>query len=337
MDYLQITTKDNRYVYTTGRIRGLEKYLLKSADFARIKETKDLRESFQNLHRFYPYSESMKVCTHPEDFEKGLEEEWKKTYLELISFVPEPDLVKLFWLEQDFHNMKVLFKLHLQKKVPEEIDKVEHLSTSGTLNPDILSRAITKGDFFSLPSFFKDIINQIMDTIEKGISAKEIDVFLDKVYFQKFSLELEKYKDDFLIELGKKIIDSLNIKNFLRVKLWKREDEKKLLEDFIIDGGNIEKEIMIQLAGEPLDSLVGAIKRTEYVPVFQKALEEWKQSRSLFSLDKSLEEIVLAFTHKGFYITFGREPLVNYILLKKKEIRDLRFILRAKKAGISSW
>jgi len=308
MDYLQITTKDNRYVYTTGRIRGLEKYLLKSADFARIKETKDLRESFQNLHRFYPYSESMKVCTHPEDFEKGLEEEWKKTYLELISFVPEPDLVKLFWLEQDFHNMKVLFKLHLQKKVPEEIDKVD-----------------------------KDIINQIMDTIEKGISAKEIDVFLDKVYFQKFSLELEKYKDDFLIELGKKIIDSLNIKNFLRVKLWKREDEKKLLEDFIIDGGNIEKEIMIQLAGEPLDSLVGAIKRTEYVPVFQKALEEWKQSRSLFSLDKSLEEIVLAFTHKGFYITFGREPLVNYILLKKKEIRDLRFILRAKKAGISSW
>ena len=335
MKYLEITTRDTRYVYPTGRIRGLEKYLLKNTDFARIKEAKDFKEGFQNLVRFYPYSESMKVCKFPEDFERGLDEEWKRTYLELLSFVPEPELIELFWLEQDLHNMKVLFKLYAQKKLPQEIDKIRYLSPSGTLSVDVLIKAITKEDFFYLPSFLKDVIKQTMVLIEKGVSAREIEIFLDRVYIERFHLGLISYNDDFLVELGKRIIDSLNIKNFLRIKLWKREDEGKLLEEIIIDGGSIAKKLMVKLAGEPVDSLVSAIKGSEYALFIQKALEEWQADRTLFTLDRALERIILNFTYQGFYITFGREPLVNYIFLKKSEIDTLRSILRAKRIGLS--
>ncbi|MCD6574812.1 V-type ATPase subunit [Candidatus Aerophobetes bacterium] len=336
MKYLEITTRDTRYVYPTGRIRGLEKYLLKNTDFARIKEAKDFKESFQNLVRFYPYSESMKICKFPEDFERGLDEEWKRTYLELLSFVPEPELIELFWLEQDFHNMKVLFKLYAQKKLPQEIDKIRYLSPSGTLSVDILIKAIAKEDFFYLPSFLKDVIKQTMVMIEKGVSAREIEIFLDRVYIERFHLGLISYNDDFLVELGKRIIDSLNIKNFLRIKLWKREDEGKLLEEIIIDGGSIAKKLMVKLAGEPVDSLVSAIKGSEYALFIQKALEEWREKSSLFILEKSLDEILLDFTHKGFYITFGREPLINYIMIKRLEIKKLRSLLRARRACFSS-
>ena len=335
MKYLEITTKDTRYVYPTGRIRGLEKYLLTAADLARIKEGKDLEESFQNLSRFYRYSESMRVCADPADFERGLEEEWKRTYVELRSFAPEPELIDLFWLEQDFHNMKVFFKLHAQGQNSQEIDKIEHLSTSGTQNLDMLGSAIIKRDLLSLSPFFREIVQEGMDMIEKGTSARAIDLFLDRRYLQKFVAEMVTYQDDFLTDLAYMIVDSLNVKSALRIKLWSREDEKKLLEDSIIDGGTIEKDMITARAGEPPDSLLEIVRGTEYVRILQKALEEWGEKGSLFTLDASLEEGILSFTSRGLYITFGREPLVNYVLLKKSEVTKLRSILRAKKAHFS--
>ncbi|MBC7189327.1 V-type ATPase subunit, partial [Candidatus Aerophobetes bacterium] len=217
MNYLEITTGDTRYAYATGRIRGLEKYLLKEAEFSRIKEGKDLAESFQELSRFYPYSDSMKICQQPSGFERGLEEEWRRTYRELRSFVPEPELIDLFWIDQDFHNFKVLFKLKAQKKLPEDIERIENLSSAGTLDSRLVAEAVLREDFSNLPLFLKDIFQQVAGIIEKGAAPREIDFFLDRAYFRIFLSGMQSYKDGFLTELTKKIIDGYNIKNFLRI------------------------------------------------------------------------------------------------------------------------
>lgn len=335
MSHLEITTKDTRYIYPTGRIRGVEKHLLQDADFARVKEGEDLKDSFQRLSHIHPYSESIKVCTRPEDFEKGLEEEWRRTYLEIKSFAPEPELVDLFWLEQDFHNLKVLFKLRAQGKLPQQIDEVEDLSTSGTLSLDVLGSAVIKEDFLLLPPSLKETVKQVIDMMERGTSARSIDIFLDRMYWKKFSSEILKYKDNFLTQLANMLIDGLNIKNLLRVKLWNREDEGKLLEAGIIEGGRVGKDTIKTVQDQPLDSSLEVFRGTKYQGVIQKALEEWRQTRSLFSVDNLLEKTILDFTYEGFYTTFGRECLINYILLKKSEIKILRGILRAKKANFS--
>jgi len=335
MWWIEISSKDTRYIYPTGRIRGLEKYLLKAPDFVRIKEGKNLEESFQNLSRFYPYSESMKICEGADDFEKGLEEEWRRTYLELKSFAPEPELIDLFWLEQDFHNLKVLLKIKAQQKDLPEMEKIDYLFRSGTLNPDILKDAVFKEDFFYLPLFFKELIQEVLNMMEKGKSSREMDIFLDKKYFLRFFFCLSQYKDSFLIELAKKTIDSYNIETFLRIKFWNREDEKRLLEESLVEGGNISRDRLVILVEEPVESLLDVLRGSEYRPFLQKILEEWKEKHTLFKLEEMIKNILLNFTYRGFYITFGREPLINYILLKKQEIKTLRSILRAKKANLS--
>jgi len=334
MQYLEVPTKDTRYVYPTGRIRGLEKYLLKGADFSRIKEEKNLEDSFQNLSRFYPYSESMKVCTSAKEFEKGLEEEWRRTYQELRSFVPEPELIDLFWLDQDFHKIKVFIKLHIKEKDLQEIDKIPYLSRAGTVSLDILRDAIVKDDFFSLPFYFKDLIQQAKKILEKEFSAREIDFFFDRKYFSQFVAGLSKFKDDFLEELAKKLVDEYNIKTFLRIKFREREDEREILEKSLVEGGSVEKDKIVACAGQPVESLLDHLQGGELKTVVQKAIEEWKDKQVLFLFDKSMEEIILRFTSRGFYVTFGREPVINYIFLKKREIKVLRFILQAKKIGL---
>jgi V/A-type H+-transporting ATPase subunit C len=335
MQWIEISSQDTRYVYPTGRIRGLERYLLKTTDFVRIKEGKNLQESFQTLSRFYPYSDSMKVCKDAGDFEEGLEEEWRRIYLELRSFAPEPELVDLFWLEQDFHNLKVLLKIRAQQKDLQEIEKIDYLFRAGTLNPDILKDAVFKEDFFYLPPFFKGLIQEVLGMIEKGESGREIDIFLDREHFLRFSFSLSQYKDEFLKELARRTIDSYNIETFLRIKFWNREDEKKLLEECLIEGGGISKDRLAALAEEPVESLLDALRESEYKVLFQRVLEEWKEKRTLFKLEELIKNILLNFTYRGFYITFGREPLINYILLKKWEIKTLRSILGAKKANLS--
>lgn len=72
-DYFTIPTKDTRYAYTTGRIRGLEVRLLREADFSRMKQAGGVGEILQILGKLFPYSESMKKVQKEEDFEVGLD------------------------------------------------------------------------------------------------------------------------------------------------------------------------------------------------------------------------------------------------------------------------
>lgn len=334
--YLQIADRNTRYAYTTGRIRGLETHLLKDSDFTRLKEAEDAGEILQILSKISPYSESMKVVEKEEEGEKGLEEELKRTYQELRSFCPEPDLVDLFWLEYDFHNLKVLFKIRFQPNLSEmtvsEFEK--NLSSAGTQDIETLKKAVLKEDFSRLSPDLKVLLNEGFSLIKKNPHPQAIDAFLDKQFFKWMSSRLAKYSDPFLKELIRRQIDFFNITAFLRVKFWGREDEKEFLGRILIDGGMVEKKRLLGSISQPASSLREVLHATDYSEAIEKALKEWENKYSLFSLDKFFDRYILDYTKRGFYITFGREPLVNYIFLKKQEIKSLRGILRGKFAGL---
>ncbi len=333
MEYLEIPTKDTRYAYVTGRVRGLEKHLLKETDFAHIKESEGLKQAVEILTKFYPYSESLKKISQVEDFEEGLEEELRKTRIELKSFSPQPELVDLFWLEHDFHNIKVLLKIKGQKELSEKIDESKcegHLSKAGSIQIKIFQEAIYRENFFNLPGEFKDLISEALSLIKKEPHPIKIDIFLDKKLFEMLASRLREYTDPFLDELREKLINRFNIEAFLRVKLWKRENGRNLLEEIIVEGGGIKKKSLVDIAEQSESSLVEELKNTEYGYPLQKALEEWRNKQNLSGLDDFFDKNILNYTKKGFYITFGREPLINYIFLKKNELKRLRKILRGK-------
>jgi len=333
MEYLEVPTKDTRYAYVTGRVRGLEKHLLKEADFARIKESKGLKQAVEILAKFYPYSESLKGVSQVEDFEEGLEEELRRTRIELKSFSPQPELVDLFWLEYDFHNIKVLLKIKGQKELSKKVDESKperYLSQAGSIQIRVLQEAVYRENLFDLPREFKDLISEALSLIKKDPHPLKIDIFLDKKLFEMLSSKLKEYDDLFLDGLREKLIDRFNIEAFLRVKLWKMETEKNFLEEIIVKGGGVEKKRLMNIAEQSDNSLAEELKNTEYGYPLQKALEEWKDKQNLSVLDNFFDKSILKYTKVGLYITFGREPLINYIFLKKNELKKLRKILRGK-------
>ena len=334
LDYFVIPTKDTRYAYTTGRIRALEVRLLREADFSRMKQAGGVGEILQILGKLFPYSESMKKVQKEEDFETGLEEESRRTYVELQSFCPEPDLIDLFWLENDFHNLKILLKIYFQEKLSLTVSSLPPaLSQAGTQAIEILKEAIEKENFGVLSPEVTNLLEEIFPLVEENPHPEFLDNLLDKRFFQWLLSKVEEYSDPFLRKLIQLQIDSFNIKTFFRIQFLL--EEKELLKDFLIEGGGLDKDYLLRLAYQPKESQALELPGRELREAVVVAFEEWDKERSLFTLDRFFDDIILRHTGRGFYITFGREPLINYIFLKKQELKRLSVILRQKLAGLS--
>lgn len=330
LKYTEVLSKDSRYAYTTGRVRALELYLLKEADFIRIRQSGKIEEVLQVLNKIFPYSESMKDIQKEEEFERGLDRELKRTYEEVRFFCPEPELIDLFWLDNDFYNLKVLLKTHFQERVfsKNSFFLRPYLSEAGTLDLTLLEESIAKEDFSELIPEIRDVLREIFSLMDNSHSPRFIDDFLDRQFFQRLVLEMKKYPDPFLARLIQLQIDSFNIKAFFRLKTFLRETASP--EEVFAEGGIISKQQLLGMISEPLETLEEELRNTDYGEAVRLALEEQKKENSLFSLHKFFDQYILEHTYCGFYITLGREPLVNYIFLRKQEIKYLRAILCSK-------
>lgn len=330
LKYTEVLSKDTRYAYTTGRVRALELYLLKEADFIRMRQSGKIEEVLQVLNKTFPYSESMKDIQKEEEFERGLDRELKRTYEEVRYFCPQPELIDLFWLDNDFYNLKVLLKTHFQERVfsGNSLFLRPPLSEAGTLDLILLEESIAKEDFSELVPRIRDILEEIFSLMDNSHSLRFIDDFLNRQFFQWLVLEMKKYPDPFLARLIQLQIDSFNIKAFFRLKLFWGETARP--EEVFAEGGIISKQQLLRMISEPLETLEEELRNTDYGEAIRLALEEQKKENSLFSLHKFFDEYILEHTYCGFYITLGREPLVNYIFLRKQEIKHLRAILCSK-------
>lgn len=331
LKYTEVLSKDSRYAYTTGRVRALELYLLKEADFIRMRQSGKIEEVLQVLNKTFPYSESMKDIQKEEEFERGLDRELRRTYEEVRYFCPEPELIDLLWLENDFYNLKVLLKAHFQERVFSKnfFFLRPPLSEAGTLDLALFEESIAKEDFSELIPEIRDVLQEIFSLMDNNHSPRLIDDFLNRQFFQRLVLEIKKYSDPFLARLIQLQIDSFNIKAFFRLKLFLGKTTSP--EEVFVEGGTISKQRLLWMISEPLGTMEEELRSTDYGEAIRLALEEQKKENSLFSLYKFFDEHILEHTYCGFYITLGREPLVNYIFLRKQEIKYLRTILGSKR------
>ncbi len=328
--YTEVLSKDTRYAYTTGRVRALELCLLKEGDFARMRQSGGIGEALQVLNKIFPYSESMKDIQKEEEIERGLDRELERTHKEVRYFCPEPELVDLFWLENDFYNLKVLLKTHFRERTFSGNSPLLRppLSEAGTLDLALLEESIAKEDFGELLPAVRNILREIFSLMDNKHPPRFIDDFLNRRFFQWLVLEMKKYPDPFLARLIQLQIDSFNIKTFFRLKLFWGEIVSP--EEVFAEEGTITKQQLLRMTYHPLESLEEELGNTDYGEAIRLALAEQKKENSLFSLHKFFDEYILEHAYCGFYITLGREPLINYIFLKKQEIKHLRAILRSK-------
>ena len=105
-----------RYGYTVARLRAMENRLLEDSVLQRLIDSEDLDSAMKVLGET-PYSSWLMDLKSNSEFDKAIEAELDYVYSELSKFVPDQQLVELFRLPYDFHNVKVLLKSQILLKL----------------------------------------------------------------------------------------------------------------------------------------------------------------------------------------------------------------------------
>jgi V/A-type H+-transporting ATPase subunit C len=303
-------SEDRRYAYAVGRTRALETKLLDKDILGRVLEAREAESSLAILKE-RDYLQELAGLEDIHDFEEGLNIELLKLYDLLKEISPEPELIELFQVKYDFHNLKVFLKTSLPSLPQAERGKKEEgelpLITLGLVEPEIMGKAIKEEDYRNLPPGYQEAIEKTKERfLETKEDPQEIDLVLDRELYSLLWEKAATSRNEFLKEFFQIQIDLFNLDIYARLRRLKKD--KKFLAGVLLDKGSLEKSIFLDLYEEPASP-----KEVE------KTL---KDKLSYPGLSSYLEE--------SKYVTFGLSPLINYLVAREKEVKILRFIILGK-------
>jgi V/A-type H+-transporting ATPase subunit C len=328
-------SKDSSFAYAIGRIRAIEKRLLDKGKFDRMIESKTPEEAIKVVAEA-GYAESSSFSGNIVDYEIVLKEEERKLFSLLKEISSQSEVFDIFMLKNDYHNIKVILKSEFL-----EIEVDDSLLNTGIIPVSQLRVIITDRDFDKLSQFLKDSsehmknsIEEVIDTFSRTKDPRQIDLILDRYYFNHILELSEKNGFSYVEDLVKIIIDTTNIKTYLRVRNLNMTLE--LLEKSLIPGGTISNTVFLENYEKSPETLLQATKHTKYYNLFSECINSYILKGSFARLEKLLDDYVINFVKKSKFKTLGIEPLIGYLVGKENEIKNLRIVMVGKINNISN-
>ena len=260
----------------------------------------------------------------PENYEQVLSEVLNKTYKEAMEISPEKSLVEILSCKYDYHNLKVLVKENILK---EKFDSMYCMLDGNEI--EAFRELALKNDE-GLSKDFKECL----DFFETTKDPQDIDIFIDKKYFEKVLSLAEGFKLEMITEYFKAMIDFINLRTFIRCR--KQNQVKETLEKVLIKGGDVETDKILDMFYEDIEILPIKLKAYKIGRVLSKIVEEYKNTNSLNSFEKSMDDYLVEIVRKAKSIHYGAEVIFSFLFAKEMEIKNLRLILVGKVNGLSA-
>lgn len=309
------------FIQSSVRIRHAEKNLLTKQQLYRLADAKTLEDAIKLLNET-SYSSEISKLDRPENYEQVLSEVLDKTYKEVMEISPEKSLVEILSCKYEYHNLKVLVKEHILK---EKFDSMYCMLDGNEI--ETFRELALKNDE-GLSKDFKECL----DFFEVSKDPQDIDIFIDKKYFEKVLSLAEEFKLDMISEYFKAMIDFINLRTFIRCR--KQNQVKETLEKVLIKGGDIETDKILEMFYEDIEVLPIKLKSYKIGRVLSKIIEEYKNTNSLNSFEKSMDEYLVEIVRKTKSIHYGAEVIFSFLFAKELEIKNLRLILVGKVNGL---
>jgi V/A-type H+/Na+-transporting ATPase subunit C len=319
---------DNKYLYSVTRTRVLETKLLDSAKVDRMVEAKNAEDVIKILGET-EYANSISEMKHSLDYETIISKEIENTYKYLREILPEPELVDIFLLKYDIHNMKVLLKSSLLK---EENDFL--LRDLGTIPVSKLKEILIEKDFRTINPIIAAGLEEILTSFENSPDPQMIDIIMDRCQYDTMHQLAKQSKNVFLQDFIKSQVDMINIKSFLRVKVAGLG--RDYLEKVLLQHGSLDIDYFGKYLDESLDTFKDSLWTKDFYNVLEEGLESYASNKTLTKLEKLADDYIFNIAKKGKYVAFGIEPLVGYLMAKENEAKIIRMIMVGKMNNISN-
>ncbi|MDR1514759.1 MAG: V-type ATPase subunit [Synergistaceae bacterium] len=317
------------YRYAVARIRAMEHLLLDAGVIQRLLDASDLAEALKVLGETC-YARSLAENVVHERYDAALEAELLSSIMELRAFVPDKELVDLFRIQYDFHNVKVILKSSFLAKRGGK-KRWELMTSLGTIPTDSLIVSVESEDYSLLPYGLPSLIPAALSIWEQTGDIVEVEKLLDAGLFAAMLKVAEGFDEPGVLKWVKARIDSENFRNLLRLKRFGMSAQKAAA--FLHSGGTVSVDTLVQLFSEPFESWGRALFHFEVGGAVSKALDERGFDRQIAALEKALDDYCRDAVSLARYSQDALENVLAYLWGKEMEVKNIRIALVSKGAS----
>ena len=318
------------YVYAVARLRGMENHILDTAFFSRLMDSAGIDDALKALGET---SYSQWISQNGNNFDKAIDSEMLSTCEELKTFVPDKELLDIFRLPYDFHNVKVLLKgLFKVRGGESEGRRYDLLSKLGTINTEELMNAIETEEYGFLPYGLTDLIPQCWQLWDATKNAQAVELLIDHQMFSAMLKVAEDLKMPDVIHWVRSRIDAENLRSAVRLSRMKYDSPKAL--PFFHEGGTVRPDDMAKLLSEPQETWSRLLSHTDIGGVLSALQDSGDIKTSLSEVSKSLDDYLIKVLENAKYSMDAPANVLLYLLTKEAETRNMRVALVCVAGGL---
>lgn len=309
--------KDTDYLFLASRVRALERKLLTAPRIEQLLTAGDVAACSQLL------SELGYEPIHDEaSLQASLKQQREAVFSDIARFMPEPELLDVFRLKYDYHNIKTLLKDRSGGRL---------LMDAGCISAADMERQYAEsGNWQFLPKEMADAAKEAADVLAETGNPQRSDFILDRAYFAQLRSLAQESRCAYLQEYIRAMIDAANLRSLVRTK--RLRTDPGFLRQVLFDGGSVSVDTIVAHAGNG----PAALYRTTPFRSAAEAGEEAVKGGSLTAFERACDNAVLLAAGKARSIPFGVEVVLGYLAAKESEWTAVRIIMSGRMAGMTA-
>lgn len=309
--------KDTDYLFLASRVRALERKLLTAPRIEQLLTAGDVAACSQLL------SELGYEPIHDEaSLQASLKQQREAVFSDIARFMPEPELLDVFRLKYDYHNIKTLLKDRSGGRL---------LMDAGCISAADMERQYAEsGNWQFLPKEMADAAKEAADVLAETGNAQRSDFILDRAYFAQLRSLAQESRCAYLQEYIRAMIDAANLRSLVRTE--RLHTDPGFLRQVLFDGGSVSVDTIVAHAGNG----PAALYRATPFRAAAEAGEEAVKGGSLTAFERACDNAVLLSVGKARSIPFGVEVVLGYLAAKEAEWTAVRIIMSGRMAGMTA-
>lgn len=329
--------KSDMVPYTYARVSAMRSKLIASSDYQKL-----LKMDLNSITRFLQEAGYKEIIELADKFsgielvDQALKENQVETFNKLRKISPQNmvDVINLYLCRWDYYNLKIVLRgLFSNISKEETMDLIidagnysrEHFAKLFDTNS--IWEAIANSRFVS-----EKEMQEAYETFKNTRKLIELENKLDKLSFKKAvsGAEICPEQGQIFKRFLLRDIDIINIKNILRFKKEGMEPST-IMEYMIFSGLRLKKKDLEELAKkESVDDVLEELNKSYY-----SRFINFTEYKDLYELEIALQNVNL----KSSSLKANQNPLsiaavLNFMITKTIEVRNLRSIVKSKHLGI---
>ena len=311
--------KDTDYLCLSARIRSMERDLLDRARMERMLDAPTAAEAARIL---------TELGYEPFTGEAGLNETLlhrrEELFRELSRCAPEPEIIDVFRLKYDYHNLKAVLKARGG-------DVRRLLVDAGRVEADSLQRRHREtGGWDFLPPTMAEAAREGERVLAETGDPQRSDAVVDRAWLAEMLAMAESTDCAYLVDYVRTTIDAANLRSVVRTLRMGRSGA--FLKEFLFPGGAVSVDACLKAA---VNGEVEQLCRATPLREAAKAGKEAAASGgSLTDFERLCDNAVLSQAAKARRIPFGVEVVIGYVAAREAELSAARIIMAGRMAGL---